>query len=121
MTDIDIDAIKDRAEQAEPHARGCGCVTCLSQRDVPALLAEVERLRGGRDICIYCGWSCSRSEAPEALAGHVRSCPEHPMRKVEAKVAAVEAVVEQYGDDYEPEDRWRYTRDLRAALRGDQS
>jgi hypothetical protein len=110
MTDIDIDAIKDRAEQAEPHARGCGCVTCLSQRDVPALLDEVERLRADyRTVAAECASATSRALDYKAECDEAR-----------AAIARVEAVVDEYGDDYDPEDRWRYTRDLRAALRGDE-
>jgi hypothetical protein len=36
-----LDAVEVRANAAEPHAGRCDCVTCLSWRDVPALVAAV--------------------------------------------------------------------------------
>lgn len=37
-------------------------------------------------------------------------------RAVAATLVRVRAIVDEYGDDFEPEDGWRYTRDLLAAL-----
>ena len=52
-----------------------------------------------------------RDGAREALGAFINL-----YRAAADTLVRVRAIVDEYGDDFEPEDGWRYTRDLLAAL-----
>jgi hypothetical protein len=99
MTPDDLAAIKARADAAPPQP--CGCPVYSSAADVPALLAEVERLRAALTA--------------DALNLGALSVAAMERQHVEAEVARLRAVVakvERYSDP-----TWCNCADtLRAAL-----
>lgn len=94
--DVDNMAIFAREEDAT--------FAACARADVPALLAEVDRLTSERDearawvrrltasdrvlTCVYCGEAYppgTPDHGADVLTAHVRTCPKHPMRKAEAE------------------------------------
>jgi hypothetical protein len=66
-------------------------------RAVMALHGEIERLKdviNNDTYCAYCGHAYPRGTPKArnaALTAHIKVCPEHPMRRLEAEVADLQA------------------------------
>jgi hypothetical protein len=96
----------------------CECCALWSAHN-EQMRAEVERLRKQRERrgAVMERLTAERDEArAEVERLRLRLTASMPFTAAEEAIARVQAVVDRYGDDYEPEDRWRYTYDLRRAL-----
>jgi len=107
------DAARDELEKREQAhldtiARHHKTATDLAKReeswheaevDLATAQVEVDRMRGERTItCVYCGHKYAQQDETwnnDELTEHIKACPLHPMRKVEADLTAARAEVEQ--------------------------
>jgi FtsZ-binding cell division protein ZapB len=62
-------------------------------RDYAALEAEVERLKAAT-YCAYCGERFELDDENASIGAHIKMCPKHPMRAVEAEVERLKAEAE---------------------------
>lgn len=88
-------SIEDIRKKHEGFCRttGKGALSCLNNYDVDRLFAELDEahkkamdmLHGNfTQCCSYCGWEAPPPNGWEELQGHIKVCPQHPLRQAEA-------------------------------------
>lgn len=76
----------DERWECKHHHHGCACREHAWEERVAGLEAEVARLKG-KTYCAYCGerFPLDAPDATVKIGAHIGTCPQHPMRAVEAQ------------------------------------
>ena len=91
-----------------PAHRGDLCLACKARDEIDSLRTDLAAAQAklvtvtSRTYCAYCGHAVEMDDdAASGISVHVQTCPKHPMRAVEADLAATRELLAAKGTEVE--------------------